>query len=80
MNVNNVKILREYEEVYSYIIPEIREMVGFEQHTPWHRFDVWEHTLHVVENTPTDLVLRLTALLHDIGKPFCYQDKCHLPT
>ena len=47
---------------------------------PHHRHkDVWEHTLAVVENAMAledrlpdggpDLVLRLAALLHDIGKP-----------
>lgn len=50
---------------------------------PQHRHkDVWEHTLAVIENAmaledqlpepdpgPADLVLRLAALLHDIGKP-----------
>lgn len=31
--------------------------------------DVFAHTLAVVERTPPDLVLRWSALLHDVGKP-----------
>ena len=31
--------------------------------------DVFRHTLTVVEQTPPDLIVRLAALLHDIGKP-----------
>ena len=53
------------------------ELVGLRDcHDPLHRHkDVWRHTLAVVENVieleedGTDLVLRLAALLHDIGKP-----------
>src|SRR5439155_4884599 len=37
---------------------------------PVHRHkDVLHHTYAVVERCETDLVLRLAALLHDIGKP-----------
>ena len=37
---------------------------------PVHRHkDVLQHTLAVVARVPTDLVLRLAALLHDVGKP-----------
>ncbi len=37
---------------------------------PIHRHkDVLAHTIAVVANTSPDLVLRLAALFHDIGKP-----------
>jgi poly(A) polymerase len=37
---------------------------------PVHRHkDVFHHTLAVIERTPRDLVLRLGALFHDVGKP-----------
>jgi poly(A) polymerase len=40
------------------------------QQDPLHRHkDVLKHTFVVVENCEADLVLRLAALLHDIGKP-----------
>lgn len=31
----------------------------------------WEHTIYAVEAAPAELTLRLTMLLHDIGKPSC---------
>ena len=66
------KILREFSDVFSYIIPNIKDMIGFNQNTRWHNLDVFEHTLKVVDNCKPDLVLRLAALFHDIGKPYCY--------
>jgi tRNA nucleotidyltransferase (CCA-adding enzyme) len=32
------------------------------------------HILHVLNNTPNNLVLRITALFHDIGKPNTYTE------
>jgi tRNA nucleotidyltransferase (CCA-adding enzyme) len=54
------------------VIPEISEMVGFEQHNPYHDKDVWEHTLTALASAPRDLVVRLALLLHDVAKPRCY--------
>lgn len=49
-------------------IPELDKARGFEQNE-YHQDDVFVHTMKVLEKTPPDLVLRLAALLHDIGKP-----------
>ncbi|MBT8217673.1 MAG: CCA tRNA nucleotidyltransferase [Acidimicrobiia bacterium] len=39
-------------------------------HDPHHRHkDVLAHTLAVVDKTPPELVIRLAALYHDVGKP-----------
>lgn len=68
------KILTQYSGVLEVIIPEIHDMVGFNQNNPHHSFDVWIHTVKSTAVVPLDLILRLTMLLHDIGKPFCYTE------
>jgi tRNA nucleotidyltransferase (CCA-adding enzyme) len=50
------------------IAPELLEGVGFEQNQ-YHAYDVFRHTLRVVDFSPPDLVVRLAALLHDVAKP-----------
>ena len=44
-------------------------MTGVEQHTPHHKYDVAEHTIHAMKNVKRDKILRLTMLFHDMGKP-----------
>ena len=63
------RILREYPEVLSEIIPEIRPMIGYDQQNHHHSYDLWEHTVRGIEGVPADPLLRLTMLLHDTGKP-----------
>ena len=50
-------------------LPEFDRIMETEQETPHHRYSVGEHTLHAIENVRPDKVLRLTMLLHDMGKP-----------
>lgn len=57
------------------IIPEIKYMIGFEHNHPHHHLDVWNHTLLALSLSKDDFDIRLTLLLHDIGKPFSYQDE-----
>jgi tRNA nucleotidyltransferase (CCA-adding enzyme) len=54
------------------VIPELSELVGFEQHNPYHDKDVWEHTLAAIASAPRDMIVRLALLLHDVAKPRCY--------
>src|SRR3954465_7555012 len=51
-----------------HIVPEILAMRTIRQDIYRYK-DVFEHTLHVVDNIEPELVLRWAALLHDVGKP-----------
>lgn len=53
-----------YWEAY---LPELARLKGLEQNR-YHTKDAWEHTRHVVRNTPSRVLLRLAALFHDLGK------------
>ncbi|MBD3257764.1 HD domain-containing protein [candidate division GN15 bacterium] len=53
----------------THVLPELEECVGVDQPGGYHKFDVFEHTLHVVDATPPRLRIRLAALFHDITKP-----------
>ena len=66
-------LLRSEKELFE-LIPELEKCKGFKQNNDWHMYDVYEHILHVVDNTPSNLILRLAALFHDIGKPITYKE------
>ena len=51
-----------------HFLPELNEM-ELEQDPIHHHKDVLAHTIAVVAKTSPDLVLRLAALMHDVGKP-----------
>lgn len=70
-----VKSINDNLEYLLKIIPEIKPMIGFEQHHPHHHLDVWNHTLLALSMSEKDFDVRLCLLLHDIGKPFSYQDE-----
>ena len=48
--------------------PELLEGVGMEQNK-WHAFDVWRHGMECLDACAGDPILRISALLHDVGKP-----------
>lgn len=64
-----------YPEVFSSFIPELKDLIGFEQNNPYHAYDVFHHTVHAIEQCESDdLVVRLAVFFHDFGKPHSYQD------
>ncbi|MBN2362238.1 MAG: HD domain-containing protein [Deltaproteobacteria bacterium] len=56
-------------------LPELERCVGYQQNK-WHKYDVFEHTMKVLDEIqPGNLNLRLAALLHDVGKPDTMSEK-----
>jgi len=48
--------------------PELLEQVGCEQNQ-WHAYDVWGHTMRVLDESSGEPAERVAALLHDVAKP-----------
>ncbi len=48
--------------------PELLLGVGMDQNK-WHAFDVWKHGMECLDACVGDPILRISALLHDVGKP-----------
>ena len=64
-------VLRQYQDVFCQFWPQLGPLVRLEQNNPWHIWGGWEHTIRAMEAVSADVTLRLTMLLHDIGKPAC---------
>lgn len=63
------KVIDKYKEVLGVFLPEILPMIGFEQKTKYHEFDVFTHTMKALDNSAVDEIVRLAVFFHDIGKP-----------
>lgn len=61
--------LMETVDVLAIVLPELQAMKGFDQHSPYHVYDVLEHTARVVDGVPRRPLDRWAALFHDMGKP-----------
>jgi poly(A) polymerase len=61
----------------SFFLPELARLKGLVQNR-YHTKDAWEHTLHVVSNTPAQLLIRLAGLFHDLGKWETASRECYV--
>jgi len=70
--LRDTKVLKE-------VLPELALGEGLVQRADFHNHDVLEHSFRCVRYAPPSI--RFAALLHDVGKPFCfYRDgnfHCH---
>ena len=60
--------LLRFASLLAAVIPELEPMIGFDQRSPHHAYDLFRHTACVTANLPADLTLRWAGLLHDTGK------------
>ncbi len=65
----HIKILYDLD-LLPYIIPELIPAFTTDQNNPYHIYNVADHILCSMEWVPPDPVLRVTMLLHDIGKSY----------
>ncbi|NEZ46275.1 CCA tRNA nucleotidyltransferase [Clostridium niameyense] len=63
---NIVNVLKEFKDIIAYIIPEMQDLIDFSK-----TYDLWIPTIISV-NDSKDLILKLTMLFRNIGKPYCY--------
>jgi putative nucleotidyltransferase with HDIG domain len=61
--------LMQKSGLMKHIIPELEPAVGCEQPGGYHAYDVFEHTVRMVDACRPGLAVRLAALFHDITKP-----------
>lgn len=65
------RLMLDFRDVFAVVLPEVANLFDYHQNNPHHDADGWRHTARVVAAVEPDPVLRLSALLHDIGKPDC---------
>lgn len=74
--VNSTSVLLEYRDIIGQLIPELIPSFDHDQHTPYHKYNVYEHTVRAIKAIPSGIddesTLRLTMLLHDVGKPAAF--------
>ena len=68
LSVTTAQELVGYAPILAAVIPELEPMIGFDQRSPHHAYDIFTHTAHVVAGVSPDLDRRWATLLHDVGK------------
>lgn len=63
-------LVLEQVGVLSKIFPELTQGKGIAQRADFHRYDMLFHSLRAVKYAHPSV--RLAALLHDVGKPYCH--------
>ena len=67
--------LLSFREVVFRIFPPLRPQYGFDQKSEYQEYTLYEHTAKAVGYAFPDYAVRLSLLLHAIGKPDCAADR-----
>lgn len=70
-NAKNILSLLFECGILKILLPELDRCFYEKQKNKYHIYNVGEHILHVVAESPKLLSIRWAALLHDVGKPLC---------
>lgn len=76
-NAEKAVIMLEELGYWNMFVPELARLKGIIQNQ-YHALDVWDHTLAVFRNTPSELFMRLAGLFHDIGKWEVASRECYV--
>lgn len=68
-----LRLLKQLD-LWRELLPEIADCDGVAQPEKFHKYDVMEHTFQCVRFAPPTKNVRLAALLHDVGKPYCLKN------
>jgi len=68
---NTEDVLLKYSSVIFTVINELEPLYNLKQINKYHIYNAWEHTVHSVSSVQPTPKLRMTMLLHDIGKAKC---------
>lgn len=63
------RALRESADILAVALPEIVACLRFDQMSPYHCYDVFEHIARTVDAAEPSSLVRWAALCHDLGKP-----------
>lgn len=69
---NVYRILMDFFPVFEEIFPEFENAKGFSQNSPYHIYDIWEHTAVATGAIKGERICRLAMFFHDIGKLYTY--------
>ena len=64
-------VLLKFPMIIEEFIPDLTPLITCAQETPYHCYDVYEHTLVALMHIPPEPYLRITMFFHDFGKPKC---------
>lgn len=72
-NIELSLVVLEKSGILYEVFDVFKELKGLKQPSNYHKYDVYNHIMEAVKYSEKDLILRMSMLLHDIGKKKTFQ-------